>query len=170
MLPDSLQALLLNEQKELNEWNRSVSQIYFTWYTVFLTLNGAGLGWVFEKTVGAGRPDLKPGIVVFALWNILSIVTTIGVIYYVRSSNARIQMINDLITEEMEDGDIRVKSPLPASASMIAYCSNVIALAALFTPDGVVRSEAGFCMVKLLVSAEGLEPSTHALKGHCSTN
>ena len=133
MLPDSLQALLLNEQKELNEWNRSVSQIYFTWYTVFLTLNGAGLAWVFEKTVGAGRPDLKPGIVVFALWNILSIVSTIGVLYYVRSSNARIQMINDLMTEDMEDGHIRVKSPLPASASTIAYCSNVIALAALFT-------------------------------------
>jgi len=51
MLPDSLRQLLLNEHKELNDWNRAVAQIYFAWYTVFLTLNGAALTWVFGDRV-----------------------------------------------------------------------------------------------------------------------
>jgi hypothetical protein len=132
MLHDSLRQLLLNEQEEINEWNRAVAQIYYAWYTVFLTLNGVALTWVFgDKPPENHRPDLKYAIVVFALWNLLGIIATIAVACYVRSSNTRVQKINDLLTDRIGDASVRVKSPMPALTSQIAYCANVVALASL---------------------------------------
>jgi hypothetical protein len=47
--------LLTREQEELNTWVRTTLQIYFSWYCVFLSVNGAALVWIFKDNNGPGK-------------------------------------------------------------------------------------------------------------------
>ena len=76
--------LLTKEQEELNAWTRTSLQIYYAWYSVFLTVNGAGLAWLFERK-GAGV-----AFIIFAFWNLLGIVASLAVYQYVGESNKRV--------------------------------------------------------------------------------
>jgi hypothetical protein len=124
-MPDVSQ-LLLKEQEELNNWLRTSLQIYFTWYCVFLTVNGAGLAALLPPKLGEG-----PAYILFAFWNILGIVVSIFVFGYVNESHKRVNAICENLVRHNKH-TLMPKSPIPAKTALGAIILDTAAMLSLF--------------------------------------
>jgi hypothetical protein len=124
-----LSTLLMKEQEEVNTWLRTSLQIYYAWYTVFLTLNGAGLALVFQYQ-GQDKPGAKLVFLIFALWNLLGIAASVTVFLYVRQSRNRVDTIYKHLLIGV-DHAITPRAPMPTSAALITIILNVVAMSSL---------------------------------------
>jgi hypothetical protein len=121
-----LSALLTKEQEELNIWNRTALQIFFAWYSVFLTVNGAGLAWAFPLKRGS-----RPIFVIFAFWNLLGIAMSMAVLRYVKESSKRVTVIYESLLHDQEC-TLMPKSPLPFKVTRVALIIDIVAMTSLF--------------------------------------
>jgi hypothetical protein len=131
MVTDPVRSLLVKEQEELNTWTRTVTQIYFTWYGVFLALSGAALTWAFGSGPKSDSRSVKYGMMMFALWSLLGFVVAVPVLIYVSRSDMRVRQIYKLLLDDVPEPP-ELRSPIPAYVAKIAYSGTMIALASLF--------------------------------------
>jgi hypothetical protein len=75
----SLQAAL--DTKEIGEWGRTITEVYMTWYTFFVTANLLVMGWFYSKDVSDHKP-LIPVSILFLCLDILGAFSTGLVGYY----------------------------------------------------------------------------------------
>jgi hypothetical protein len=124
-----LPALLIKEQEELNNWSRTSLQIYFAWYTVFLTLNGAGLAWLFQNG-SRSAPGSRLVFGIFGFWNLLGIGASVAVLTYVRQTRDRLTKIYQELLGDRKC-NLRPQVPMPSQAAQIAIILNIAAMASL---------------------------------------
>jgi hypothetical protein len=63
--------------KEVGEWSRKIIEVYMTWYTFFASSNVLAMGWIFGSEVPPDmKPMLRPICVLFAILNLLGVVST----------------------------------------------------------------------------------------------
>jgi len=87
--------LLLKEQEELNAWARLVAQVYFTWFTFFITLNGAALAVVFSKTstLPSNALIFRSICGIFATWSVTATLSSAGVAFYATNVDKKIRQV-----------------------------------------------------------------------------
>lgn len=76
-VPNPLQ---LKEMDEVNNWARLGGQLYFGWFTLMLTINGLGVGWLF--THNGPLPPFAP--LLFGVFILLDLMATVST-YYIRN-------------------------------------------------------------------------------------
>lgn len=124
-----LSTLLTKEQEEINTWNRMTVQIFFAWYSVFLTVNGAGLAWLFQ-TEARTKPGSHLVFFVFSLFNLLGVVVSVGVSKYVKESDARLTAIYSHLVPQ-NAGTLSPRSPLPLRVARTSVHVAVMAMVTL---------------------------------------
>ncbi len=126
--------LLTTEQKELNEWSRISLQIYFAWYSVFLTVNGAGLAWL-SKVEAPDKVVAKMVFLIFAFFNLLGIGASAAVFQYVGRTNARVTEIYERLLGR-SDGKLMPRSPMASQVARAAVMLDIAAMTALMLAWG----------------------------------
>jgi hypothetical protein len=131
MPSDRVNFMLRKELKEINTWTRLVTQIYFTWYAVFLTVSAAALTWAVNKNAtGVDHLSMKYGMAMFALWSLLGVLVTIPVLVYSKHSHRRIEEIHQMILRDELDA-ATIRSPIPLVLFNFAYSCTGTALLAM---------------------------------------
>ena len=69
------------DTKEIGEWGRTITEVYMTWYTFFVTANLLVMGWFYSKDVSNHKP-LIPVSLLFLCLDILGAFSTGLVGYY----------------------------------------------------------------------------------------
>jgi hypothetical protein len=72
---------ITQDTKEIGEWGRTITEVYMTWYTFFVTANLLVMGWFYSKDVGDHKP-LIPVSILFLCLDILGAFSTGLVGYY----------------------------------------------------------------------------------------
>jgi hypothetical protein len=121
--------LLTKEQEEINTWNRTTIQIYFGWYSVFLTVKGAGLAWLFQYEART-KPGSHLVFMVFALFNFLGLIVSGGVSKYIKDSDARLEAIYSYLSKST-DVTFMPKSGLPRTVARTSVLVVSIAMTTL---------------------------------------
>lgn len=120
-----LSQLLIKELDELNNWVRMTLQIYFGWYCVFITVNGAGLA-----ALTPPRLDERPAYILFALWNALGILISIPMALYVNNAHRRVSAIQYALVHH-RNHMLVLQSPIPTRIAVGAIVLVVVALSSL---------------------------------------
>jgi hypothetical protein len=111
--------LLRKEQDEINQWLRASIQIYFAWYTVYVTTSCAALIWMFGKDSASYDAHLVIyGIAAFLLLAYLSLPAPFTVAAYLSRMHKRIEAIYR-ITQEGVPAPYVAKSPVPITMLII---------------------------------------------------
>ncbi len=115
-------ALLLKEMDETNNWARSGAQLYFGSFTLLLTVNVLGAGWLFTHT-GRMPPFTSLLFFVFIGLNLMGTIMTYRIRREMLDSDDRIADVIDSLTPDLvtEDVNSRPLSPMPREAFNIAF-------------------------------------------------
>jgi hypothetical protein len=116
MITPEIRRMLEKEQKEINEWGRTVTTIYYTWYTIFLTVSAAALGWAYDSH--GGLPSVTMGAITFIIFSALGVVAAFFMVDHTKAVDERIRTIN---LQLLGGGDIAVHSPLPTKLAIRCY-------------------------------------------------
>ncbi|MBV8859346.1 MAG: hypothetical protein JOZ02_20610 [Acidobacteria bacterium] len=114
---ESPNPLQLKEMDEINNWARSGGQVYFGWFTLMLTVNGLGVGWLF--THNGPLPPFAP--LLFGVFIVLDLMATAST-YYIRNHmlacDTRITAILEGLARRRAAADppLDVQSPVPREA------------------------------------------------------
>jgi hypothetical protein len=110
-------ALLMRELDEVNSWARLGAQLYFGWFTLIITVNGVGIGWLF--THNGGLPTFAP--LLFGVFILLDLMATV-VTYYIRghmlASGRRVTEVVESLTAR---NGVNVQSAVPEGAINTAF-------------------------------------------------
>lgn len=87
-MEDAHRTLLIKEHDELNAWGRQAGQIYFMWFTFFVTLNGAALALMFNvNSLLLDNLRIWRGVCfIFAAWSTTATISSL----YIRSYFLRV--------------------------------------------------------------------------------
>jgi hypothetical protein len=135
MTPED-RTLLLKQHDEINAWGRAVNQIYFTGYTVFVSINGAALALAFSSNTTSLRNSLNLWhliCTVFASWSILVCGSGLAIMRYSYKAARDLDAIRDTLLEDSPDKTVvaaRV-SVMPVSVIKMAFPVGIIGLLAL---------------------------------------
>jgi hypothetical protein len=126
----SVSALLQAEQKEINDWARKALEIYFNWYCVFLTINGAGLAWSFAPEKGNGKPPyFWIAASIFAFWNALGVVVSFFLHRYVADADKRVTKIYEKLLGD--SSKLMPRSAIPVEVAHRAIYLDCAAMCSL---------------------------------------
>jgi hypothetical protein len=116
------EALLLKEIDETNAWARSGAQLYFGCFTLLLTVNGLGTGWLFTHN-GRMPPFTFLLFFVFIGLNLMATIVTFRIRREMLDCDERIADVIDILTAHVvtEDTNSRPLSPMPREAFKIAF-------------------------------------------------
>ena len=124
--------LLIKEQDEINTWSRLVAQIFFAWYTVFLTFSGAALTWALGQssatTDGIHHSKMWYGMLLLFILSLMGIVVTIPILAHMLQAKRRIEEIHNSLLGRNHG---KVKAPIPATTAVAAYSIAMGAMATL---------------------------------------
>lgn len=115
-------ALLLKEMDETNTWARLAAQLYFGSFTLLVTVNVLGAGWLFTHT-GRIPPFTFLLFFVFIGLNLMGTITTFRIRREMLDSDDRVADVIDSLTPNFvsEDVNSRPLSPMPREAFNIAF-------------------------------------------------
>jgi hypothetical protein len=132
---------LRNERTELSNWNRHVVQLYYTWFTVFVTANVIAQGWLFGPSSSDKVPQtplskisfpMRMVFGSFAISNVLGVIASVRLNRYAVESNKRLDKINSLLLSGIEHHS-RPESPIPTDVLRTGYVVCMIAMAVFAT-------------------------------------
>jgi hypothetical protein len=122
---------LEQEQIEINLWARQALTTYFSWYTVFLTFNGAVLGLSVAY-------ELKQEALIlcvcgaFLIWNAFGIAAAGYTAQMIREANERIVFINQFLKEQSDqDSRFLPHSPIPVQLLRRALFLTLVSMCVL---------------------------------------
>jgi hypothetical protein len=130
-MPDAAdqRGALLNERNEINLWNRHILQLYYGWFTVFITANVLAQAWLVQYSKELSTSRAKAVFISFAISNGLGIVAAVRLMGYARESSLRIDRLNDsLIVAESETRLVRPNSTIPIKSIKVGYVVSSIAM------------------------------------------
>jgi hypothetical protein len=124
------ETLQMKEAEEINNWSRLVAQIFFSWYTVFLTLNGAALTWALGHDTSAqqGHSKMWYGMLLLLMWSIMGVIVTIPVIAHVVRAKRRLAEIYSSLLGRNHG---KVKVSIPTTTAILSYSMAMCAMVAL---------------------------------------
>lgn len=102
----TLSTLIVKEMDETYSWARLGAQLYFGWFALMLTINGVGVGWLFQYG------NSKPGIarLIFGIFIVLDLMGTIATFYIRRHMLHCDERIKELIRGMPRPGVARLES------------------------------------------------------------
>lgn len=133
---DKLEALLVKEMEETNDWARLGAQLYFGWFTLLLTVNGFAIGWLFSGKEPTGLLISGKEVPTFARWifgvfaglDLLGTVATFRIRKHLRDSDRRIREVIENLTHRATAGRFMPQSPVPLGAIKTALGFTGLAL------------------------------------------
>jgi len=136
---DKLDALLVKEMEETNNWARLGAQLYFGWFTLLLTVNGFATGWLFSGKDTTGWLFSGKEAPLFARWifftfavlDLLGTVATIRIRKHLGDSDRRVTEVIKNLTHHATAGTFMPLSPVPRGAIKTALGFTGLALIAL---------------------------------------
>jgi hypothetical protein len=126
---DGLNALLVKEMEETNDWARLGAQLYFGWFTLLLTVNGVATGWLFTRT-GTMPQFAWLVFCVFILLNLMGTIATFRIRSHLLDSDRRIRDVIEELTQHSatKGPSFRPRSPVPLGAINTAFGATGTAL------------------------------------------
>ena len=116
------ETLLLKELDETHTWARLGAQLYFGAFTILLTVNGFGMGWLFTHK-GTAPPFTFLAFFVFIGLNLFGAIMTYLIHRQMLRSDERIARVIDTLTPHLvaEESSSKPRSPMPRGAIKIAF-------------------------------------------------
>lgn len=122
--------LLLKEIEEANNWARLVLQLYFAWFGLQFTINGAAIAWLVTRT-GQMPWFSKLIFLVFIGWNLLGTIGTVLVYKGLETGDLRMKRVIEAMAKADQSFWLRPQSPMP---------------------QGPIKTVFGFCVVTMFIS------------------
>jgi hypothetical protein len=118
-MPNPLQ---LKEMDEINNWARSGGQTYFAWFTLMLTVNGLGVGWIFTRN--SALPPFAPLLFgVFIVIDLMATVCTYQVRNQMLACDRRLTTILEGLTRRRAATELPldVQCPMPQGTVQMVF-------------------------------------------------
>jgi hypothetical protein len=124
---DKLDALLIKEMDETNNWARLGAQVYFAWFTLVLTVNGAVAGWLYTRTIII-LSFVRLICVVMIILNLMGTIVSFRIRQHLFESAGRIKEVIATLTRQPETEGAWPQSPVPLRAIDTAFIATAAAL------------------------------------------
>jgi hypothetical protein len=123
---DKLDALLVKEMEEINNWARLAFQMYFGWFALQFTVNGVAIGWLFTNK-GSMPTFARLVFAIFVGWNLMGTIATLVIRKHILGCDLRIREVLDGLSQNhVTLGPwSKLLSPMPRQAlkTVFAFCA-----------------------------------------------
>jgi hypothetical protein len=127
MLTPGSREVLLHEHRELNNWSRHILHLYYSWFTVFLSATVLAQAWIFQYDRGKRSSiEAKAVFMSFILADLLGIFAAWRLNKYVRESSARLDVINQALSDD--ESFPKPKSSIPLRSTRVGFIACSIGL------------------------------------------
>lgn len=114
--------------RETHEYARHVFNVLVSWFTFFITINYASMGWLAGKSaVDSPKVELVQLIsYLFISQNILGVAAEITILYYLLDANRRARSYEQIIQRDLSHIDTHTCIPIRVYAPAVLLMSSAL--------------------------------------------